>query len=226
MHRNTASSQLVLTGGSAAGKGAEIDLHGESRSPGPGSFNIQARNSNGSRSLTGSATGNLTWNGNVVQTTSDARLKTPLSSVPDEVFDAWAGVEWGQFRFLDAVSEKGDSARLHVGLVSQSVQRVFAGRGLDACAYGILCHELQDAYDVDETVVVREAYTDENGVFHPEETRTEHIHDDAVDLWMIRYAEAFAMEAAYMRRENARLKKRVSDLEDRLAALELRLGSE
>lgn len=105
-------------------------------------------------------------------------------------------MNWGQFQYLDAVKGKGESARLHLGLIVQHVMSVFGKRGLDACAYGILCHE------------EREATEDE----------------PAVDLWMVRYAEAQAMEACCMRRENARLKKRVADLEERLAALELKIS--
>ena len=51
-------------------------------------------------------------------------------------------------------------------------------------------------------------------------------YDEKEDLYSIRYRELLCVEAAYQRRENARLKKRVADLEERLAALELRLGSE
>lgn len=177
--------------------------------------------------MQGRPNGGLTWNGNTIQTTSDERLKTPLRPVPDEVLDAWLDVEWGQFQFLNAVAEKGaDSARQHLGLISQAVKRVFEARGLDACAYGILCYDFSEGADYDEETVVRPAYVDESGVEHPAETKIEHFHEDAVDLWTMRYAEALCMEAACMRRENARLKRRLSDLEDRLAALELRFGSE
>lgn len=45
---------------------------------------------------------------------------------------------------------------------------------------------------------------------------------EAGNEYSIRYEEALCMEAAYQRRENARLKKRIADLEERLAALELK----
>ena len=47
---------------------------------------------------------------------------------------------------------------------------------------------------------------------------------DASGMWMIHYVEALAMEAACLRRENARLKSRLASLEDRLAALEMRVA--
>ena len=154
-----------------------------------GRFDLIAANSSTSKSLVGT-TDTLKWNGAVIQTSSDARLKTPLASVPDEVLDAWEDVDWGQFQYNEAIERHGEDARLHLGLIAQSVDAAFYERGLDACHYGILCYDMDD------------------------------------DLWMVRYAEALAMEASYQRRENARLRKRVADLEDRLAALELRLGSE
>ena len=112
-----------------------------------------------------------------------------------------------QYRFSGALDRKGEGARLHTGTVAQRVEASFRARGLDASRYGLFCYDVwEDEYDEDE-----------KGVRH----RTK----EAGDRYSLRYEEALAMEAAYMRRENARLKKRVSDLEDRLAALELRLGS-
>lgn len=186
---------------------------------------MHANNDNGSDiKLVGNPSGTLSWNGQTVQTTSDERLKTPLSEVPDAVLDAWEEVNWGQFQYLDAVAKKGESARLHLGLIAQHVMSVFGKHGLDACDYGILCHEERPAVDEEETVVDAEAYVDEEGVEHPAVTHVETRHEDAVDLWMVRYAEAQAMEACCVRRENARLKKRVAGLEERLAALELKIS--
>lgn len=186
-------------------KGGRVNIYGSNYRAGTstgatygGSVRLIATNSSASCEMLLRANGTATWNGQTIQTSSDERLKTPLSAVPDGVLDAWLDVEWGQFQFLSAVEEKGPSARLHAGLIAQAVVRAFVARGLDACRYGILCHELREAFE----------------------------DDPGEDLWTVRYAEALCMEAACMRRENARLKKRVSDLEDRLAALELRLGSE
>lgn len=226
LNRNTDS--LYLVGGTSIDNNSFLALAGSQNSGvTAGAFYLHAKTgSNADKTLGGTPGGTLQWNGQNIQTTSDQRLKTKLESIPDEVLDAWEDVEWGQFRYLEAVAEKGGNARLHSGLVSQQVQKAFSGRGLDACAYGLVCHETRDAVDEDVVVETCPAYTGEDGVFHPEEKTTEHRHEDAVDLWMIRYAEALCMEASYMRRENARLKKRVADLEDRLAALELRPGSE
>lgn len=206
---------LQFYAGNNAFDGASIQLFSRANTSYAGQFYLRAStksawNSSGdSRDLVGKPDGSLTWNGQTIQTTSDERLKTSLAQVPDGVLDAWDGVDWGQFQFLDAVEEKGASARLHLGLIAQAVQRAFKSRGLDGCAYGILCHERRDAAFTERT--------DADG------SRVRDV-EPAVDLWTVRYAEALSMEAAYQRRENARLKERVADLEERLAALELKIS--
>ena len=223
--RDNDASGISISGGSAAGKGARLVLCGKSHGNNPGQFILHANNDNGSDiKLVGNPSGTLSWNGQTIQTTSDERLKTTLSEVPDAVLDAWEEVNWGQFQYLDAVASKGESARLHLGLIAQHVMSVFGKHGLDACDYGILCHEERPAVDEEETIVDAEAYVDEEGVEHPAVTHVETRHEDAVDLWMVRYAEAQAMETCCVRRENARLKKRIAGLEERLAALELKIS--
>lgn len=138
------------------------------------------------KDFVGKADGTLTWNGQAIQTSSDARIKTALAVVPDAVLDAWGDVQWGQYQYLEAVAQKGESAaRHHLGLIAQRVKAAFEARGLNACAYGILCHEVRDA--------------SESG--------------PAVDLWMVRYEEALAMEAAFQRRRADRLERRIEALE-------------
>ena len=45
--------------------------------------------------------------------TSDEREKQDVAEYPDAVLDAWGEVELRQFLFRDAVSAKGESARIH-----------------------------------------------------------------------------------------------------------------
>ena len=183
---------------SASTTGARMELYGRT-APAPttaGLFNIIAKNTSNATSLVGYPNGTLTWNGQNIQTSSDERIKTTLSDVPDEILDSWDDVRWGEFKYLEAVEEKGENARYHIGLIAQSVDRVFKNHSEDILKYGILCHD------------EREATEDE----------------EAVDLWMVRYTEALCMEAAYQRRENRRLKEKVASLEERLASLESKLG--
>jgi parallel beta-helix repeat protein len=45
------------------------------------------------------------------------------------------------FKWNAAVEEKGDLARLHVGLMAQEVGNAFAEQGLDPHAYGVFCYD-------------------------------------------------------------------------------------
>lgn len=135
--------------------------------------------------------------------TSDERLKTSMATISDAAFEAWADVRWGCFRFLSAIEEKGeDNARLHCGVVAQQVLEAFRAHGLDATAYGIVCHDTWD-----------DEYDD-----HEDGTRT--LIRPAGDVWCIRYAEALAFEAAYQRWRADKLEARLTAIEARIADLE------
>lgn len=116
--------------------------------------------------------------------TSDAREKTDIGAIPDEWLDAWADVQYSRFKFIDAVTKKGDGARWHVGVVAQQVRDAFAAHGLDALEIGLLCYdEWGDEYDTEGNLVI-----------------------PAGNRWGIRADECQFMEIALMRRELSRLK--------------------
>lgn len=190
MRRTNTTGALRIAGGTdvSGSTGAFLTMFGSGHS------NSQYfRLCSGTKWLEGRPDGTLTWQGQPVQTSSDERIKTPLADVPDEVLDAWGDVNWGQFQYLEAVAEKGaDKARLHTGLIAQRVKAVFEARKLDACAYGILCHDEHPATE----------------------------DEPAVDLWTVRYTEAAAMEAAYQRRSADRAEARITALERRLNEME------
>ena len=52
-----------------------------------------------------------------------------------------------KYRFKDAVSEKGEAARIHVGAVAQEVQAAFVAEGLDPTRYALFCSDTW--YEVD-----------------------------------------------------------------------------
>ena len=196
--RNDTNAELNLYGGSTSTDGAGCYLYGGGSSYN-GQFRIRAAKNGTYRDLIGTYNGNITWNGQTIQTSSDERLKTAFSAVPDAILDAWAKVNWQQFKFKDAVAEKGEeNCRWHNGLVAQRVKAVFEAEGLDSCTYGILCHdEWEDEHD------------DDGNLVRP-----------AGDLWTIRYEEALAMEAAYQRRRANRAEARITALERRLDEME------
>lgn len=52
------------------------------------------------------------------------------------------------YRFTDAVAAKGDSARIHFGIIAQDVKAAFEAEGLVAEDYGLLCFdEWQEEWD-------------------------------------------------------------------------------
>lgn len=138
--------------------------------------------------------------------TSDARLKSDISNIPDSVLDAWGKVRWCQFKMNDAVAEKGDKARIHSGAIAQEIASVFESEGLDPSRYALYCYDKWDK---------REEQKNASG-------ETVVGEWPAGDRYSLRYEEALCMEAAYQRRENARLKERLAALEERLAALEMK----
>lgn len=155
---------------------------------------------------------NNVYNSSGAITSSDARLKQDISAFSDEVLDAWASVEWRQFRFRSAAEAKGEDARVHAGLVAQEVEEAFASRGLDASRFGLFCHAAWgDEYE-EVKVKVGEAETDDCGrIVKPEQYETERrLVRKAGDEYSIRYAEALCLEVALLRREIARLKQAVN----------------
>lgn len=129
---------------------------------------------------------------------SDERIKDSIDSIPDAVLDAWGDVGFVQFRMKDSVKEKGASARLHSGLIAQSIEAAFTEHGLNAADYGLFCH---DSWNADPSMDI-----------------------EAGDLYSLRYEEALCMEAAYQRRRADRAEARIAALEERLAAIEAKLG--
>ena len=140
--------------------------------------------------------------------TSDEREKASIASIPDEVLDAWGSVGFVQFQFRDAFAEKGEKARLHSGLVAQRIDEAFKAAGLDASRYGLFCHDSWEA--------------------EPEKLNADGTVDTpafpAGDRYSLRYEEALCMEAAYQRRRADRAEARLAALEEKLAAIEAKLG--
>ena len=57
-----------------------------------------------------------------------------------------------RFRWQDAVTEKGDEARYHFGIISQDLQDAFTAEGLDAGDYGMFISETwEDSNGVEQT---------------------------------------------------------------------------
>ncbi len=156
--------------------------------------------------------------------TSDERKKGNIQSVPDEVLDAWADVQWCQYQWKHSIAEKGENgARIHNGMIAQRIQSVFENHGLDISRYAFFCYDSWDARPAEYAEV---EVTDENG--NPTgEIRQEKLKDavEAGDEYSLRYEDALAMEAAYQRRRADRAEARITALEQRLSELEQAIAS-
>ena len=79
--------------------------------------------------------------------TSDEREKQDIADLDDaekRVAVALKGLV-KKFRFKDAVAQKGDNARIHVGVIAQEVITAFESKGLDPMRYGIVCYDEWEA---------------------------------------------------------------------------------
>ena len=100
---------------------------------------------------------------NGVTTGSDRNLKQDI----EELTDAEQRVAQAckslirKYRLISSVEEKGDDARIHIGIIAQELEDAFTAEGLDASRYGMFC---QDTYWwKEETMPAQEEeYQDEN----------------------------------------------------------------
>lgn len=75
--------------------------------------------------------------------TSDEREKTEFSPVPESVKRAVRRVvrDIGVFQWKDAIAEKGEAARLHVGVSAQRVRDAFNAEGENAERWALFCRD-------------------------------------------------------------------------------------
>ena len=121
--------------------------------------------------------------------TSDERQKREIADIPDAVLDAWADVDFRQYRWRTAVDAKGAAARTHFGLIAQHVHDAFAAHGLDAFDYGLLCFDQWEERP--------EILAEDGTVLTP--------YRAAGDSWGVRMDECEVLEMALTRRRLAAL---------------------
>ena len=200
--RTVDNSSLNVYGGQGYSHGAFLQLTGRDDA-GNGEFNIQAHNGSTNAILKGRADGTFTWNGQAIQTVSDQRLKQQIAEIDDKLLDAWEDVEPSQFKYNDAVDEKGTKARLHTGYVVQQIDNACKSHGVDVSQYGLYCHE--EYPQETEEVEVEQA----DGT----KTKERKVIREASEHYSLRYTEVYAVECMYLRRCIARLTARIEELE-------------
>lgn len=98
--------------------------------------------------------------------TSDARRKTEVSALSAAEINTAKQLakEIGSFKFLAAVAEKGDAARLHIGMTVQRAIEIMETNGLDPFAYSFICHDAWDQQVVEHPAVeAKDAVLDDEG---------------------------------------------------------------
>ena len=203
LYRIDDTGALHISGGNAWNAGGCIVMRGSNRSDEKGSIILQCHATE-SRFMYLFPSGTWTWDGTACQLVSDQRLKQQIAEIDDKLLDAWEDVDLVQFKYNDAVNEKGkDKARLHTGYVVQQIDNACKSHNVDISAYGLYCHEeypqeteeveveQADGTKVKETKVIREA--------------SEH--------YSLRYTEVYAVECMYLRRCIKQLTARIEELE-------------
>ena len=201
--RTVNNGVLRICAGTAYNNGASVNMSGKDATNG-GNIAFYVTNGRSTRQMSLYYDGGWTWDGTAVQLVSDQRLKQQINAIDDKLLDAWKDVELVQFKYNDAVNEKGDNARLHTGYVVQQIDEACQKHDVDISEYGLYCHE-----EYPER-------TEEVEVTQDDETTTKEtkVIEPAKEHYSLRYTETLVVECAYLRRENKRLNDRLTVLEE------------
>ena len=203
-YRSVDDSVLVFGGGTANGHGATVELYGKYNNLYAGLIVLRPHDAINQRSMILQPSGTWTWDGSACQITSDQRYKQQINAIDDKLLDAWKDVEPSQFKYNDAVDQKGkDKARLHTGYVVQQIDKACQSHGVDISAYGLYCHE-EYPQETEEVEVEQKDGT---------KTKERKVIREASEHYSLRYTEVYAVECMYLRRCIARLTARIEELE-------------
>ena len=205
IRRNVSDSSFGISGGMAYGDGGTIGAYGaDFPSAEAGCVQLDCIVGPNNKMMRLYPSGTWTWNGTACQITSDQRLKQQITEIDDKLLDAWEDVEPSQFKYNDAVDQKGkDKARLHTGYVVQQIDSACKSHGVDISEYGLYCHE--EYPQETEEVEVEQA----DGT----KTKETKVIREASEHYSLRYTEVYAVECMYLRRCIARLTARIEELE-------------
>ena len=195
---------FIFFGGTAWFNGAGIALYGGTNPDNAGVLELTTSiNQNNGKSMWLYPSGTWTWSGTACQIISDQRLKQQITEIDDKLLDAWEDVEPAQFKYNDAVNEKGTKARLHTGYVVQQIDSACKSHNVDISQYGLYCHE-EYPQETEEVEVEQKDGT---------KTKERKVIREASEHYSLRYTEVYAVECMYLRRCIARLTARIEELE-------------
>lgn len=192
------TGEFLVCGGTNYNDGSFISLKGQNHNDGS-VFGIGAS----AQRMYLKPDGTWTWSGTACQIISDQRLKQQINQIDDKLLDAWEDVDLVQFKYNDAVDQKGDSARLHTGYVVQQIQKACEEHDVDISEYGLYCHE-EYPEETEEVEVTQKDGT---------KTKETKVIREASEHYSLRYTEIYAIECAYLRKQIKELKERLEKLE-------------
>ena len=201
--RSTDGSALILAGGTSNLNGASVSVF----STGYTDYGLTGAIRIGIQSYTHNmymfADGTWTWDGTACQITSDQRLKQQIVEIDDKLLDAWEDVNLVQFKYNDAVDQKGkDNARLHTGYVVQQINKACKSHNVDISEYGLYCHE-EYPEETEEVEVTQDDGTT---------TKERKVIREASEHYSLRYTEALIVECAYLRKCIKELRNEIEQL--------------
>ena len=196
------TSQVTIYGSSSYQNGAEVTVYGKDHPYKSGCVYLVARDGTNTKAFIAKPDGTLSWDGQPIQYGSDQRLKQQIAEIDDKLLDAWQDVNLVQFKYNDAVDQKGDNARLHTGYVVQQIDKACKSHGVDISTYGLYCHE--EYPEETEEVEVEQA----DGT----KTKETKVIREANEHYSLRYTEALIVECAYLRKCIKELRSEIEQL--------------
>jgi len=198
------STYLNLCGGLDWSNGGAVNVSGKDRDWASGSVILHPNDGTQEKNMLIEPKGTWTWDGTACQITSDQRLKQQITEIDDKLLDAWEDADLVQFKYNDAVDQKGkDKARLHTGYVVQQIDEACKSHGVDISEYGLYCHEVYPE-ETEEVEVEKEDGT---------KTKETKVIREASEHYSLRYTETLVVECAYLRKKLKELTARIEQLE-------------
>jgi len=123
----------ITTGASTATDVARFDTSGNFRPSADNAYSCG----------TGALRWSVIYSATALINTSDGTMKTVIGGIDEAEKRVAQQIKVGikKFKFKESIAEKGDSARIHWGVIAQDVQAAFEAEGLDAGQYGMFCSD-------------------------------------------------------------------------------------
>ena len=196
------SMDLDICGGAGYTQGSYITVRGKNSPSGGGTAIIGLNDGTQSKVMQLHPNGTWTWDGTACQLVSDQRYKQQISEIDDKLLDAWEDVNLVQFKYNDAVNQKGGNARLHTGYVVQQIDEACKSHNVDISEYGLYCHE-EYPQETEEVEVEQEDGT---------KVKEKKVIREASEHYSLRYTEALIIECAYLRKCIKELRNEIEQL--------------